>query len=268
MSPEDATRDTLGRLSFGCVANLLSIIAKRCSSAQILLRRRGSRRDHIWLHIWSCGFTAFMSQYVNDELATEQLSSEAATHLFVIGTSTLTASRFASVPPSIQERLGRILHQQMYGIPICICTYMLRDARSGVDAAPARDRLGRRRSWAGSLEGIARTLAAYGHARRARESGELPRLLQTLRNHLTCLRNKLQPEAEEEFGELIKVFMQNRLENAALQYALNCFHTEASFWNTVADSHRAACVDILEECFLQVRQKGDEVRDSLGQLRA
>ena len=125
------------------------------------------------------------------------------------------------------------------------------------------------RSWPGTIESIARCVAAFQNATDATEHSQCNEIAAKLCSYGTALAQRTSPYRREHFLALLYEFIQNRTYDLALKNMVNrAFdHIEDAFWSRLSERQRSECLTLLETCTTAVTDHGQALRNEMASFR-
>ena len=125
------------------------------------------------------------------------------------------------------------------------------------------------RSWPGTVEAIARCVAAFQKATDATQHSQCNEIAAKLCSYATALAQRTSPYLRENFLALVYEYIQNRTYDLALKNMVNRVFEDIGdgFWSGLSERQRSECLTLLEICTNAVTDHGQALRDEVASLR-
>jgi len=125
------------------------------------------------------------------------------------------------------------------------------------------------RSWSGTVEAIARCVAAFQNATAATEHSQCNEIAAKLCSYATALAQRTSPYLRETFLALLYEYIQNRTYDLALKKMVNRVFEEIGdeFWSGLTERQRSECLTLLEICITAVTHHGQALRHKMASFR-
>lgn len=125
------------------------------------------------------------------------------------------------------------------------------------------------RSWSGTVEAIARCVAAFQNATDATEPLQCNEITGKLCSYASALAQRTSPYLREHFLVLLYEYIQNRTYDLALKNMVNRVFVdiEDGFWSGLSERQRSECLTLIEICTTAVTQQGHKLRHEMASFR-
>ena len=180
----------------------------------------------------------------------------AATEHIRIGPCILHWSQVSNLELGVLRNLHLEI-QDRSRMPVSFERFLASDCRAGAWRLS--------RSWSGTVEAIARCVAAFQNATDATQHSQCNEIAAKLCSYATALAQKTSPYLRRTFLALVYEYIQNRTYDLALKNMVNRVFEDIGdgFWSGLSERQRSECLTLLEICITAVTHHGQALRDKM-----